>query len=75
MSRLVEITNDEYKLIRKLTAVIKSVEAEDRDYLPRFLEDVQKELLEVLSKRIDYNNVKRKYYILREKQRINNDET
>ncbi len=69
MSKLLESTEDEYRVIRNFIDSIQGVEIEGNPPLQRFAQEIKDDLIGIMSKHNDYNNLKKKYYMCRKNQR------
>jgi len=68
MSKLIETANDEYLIIQQFYKLIEMVEVPDRNYLPRFTNEIKEDLKTILKLHYDNNSLKRKYYQLKDKE-------
>jgi hypothetical protein len=69
MSKLLKVTEDEYQIIRQFYDAVATVveNTPNRNYLPRFAEEIRKDLDNIITLHYDKNNLKRKYYSTKEK--------
>jgi hypothetical protein len=69
MGKLVDVAQEEYDILRQFTEAIDQVVSDvpDKDFLPRFADKVKDDLNIMLALHYDKNNLKRKYYSVREK--------
>ncbi len=69
MSLLTESTKREYEILREFMEALDTVKSKEKvPYEQRFIEEVRGDLINILRLHFDKNNLKQKYYYLREKQ-------
>ncbi len=66
MSKLLEHTNKEYKIIQEFINGISAVPDGDTTALKEFTEEIKADLIRVMETHYDYNSLKNKYYRCRE---------
>jgi len=71
MGKLLKVTEDEYQIIRQFYDAVATVveNVPNRNYLPRFAEEIRKDLDNIITLHHDKNDLKRKYYSTKEKLR------